>query len=342
VKATRENSDALAAASVWCVKIKAGGLTVAEQSAYSVWCSEDPGNQALVVEMLGVWDALDDVSASPSMIDIRGDALRDFRKGQAAAVAVRFSRRRALGAIAATLVVALGGLGGWHSLHRDNYQTMAGERRTVVLSDGSTLAMDGETLVQVKYSGGQRRLWLEQGRAKFSVAKDPLHPFSVIAGKKTVVATGTEFSVERVAQQVRVVLYEGHVAVLNGKDGAQQRDPVKISGGRVGSTLSPNEELVTSQDAIKATVSAVRPSQAGAWEGGRLVFENEPLGLAVARVNRYTISKVRVGTLRDPAVRVSGIYKAGDTTAFVDGVSAISGLRYRVTNGEYVLESKEN
>jgi transmembrane sensor len=86
----------------------------------------------------------------------------------------------------------------------------------------------------------------------------------------------------------------------------------------------------------------VEPTHAGAWQAGRLVFENEPLVLAVARVNRYTQNKVRIGTLRDPAVRVSGFYRAGDTPAFVDGVAAVSGLHYRVSNGEYILESKEN
>jgi transmembrane sensor len=231
---------------------------------------------------------------------------------------------------------------GWQTFHRDTYKTLIGERRDVVLSDGSRLALDSDTVVEVKYAGGQRRLWLQQGRAKFNVAKDPLHPFSVTAGEKTVVATGTEFSVERVAQQVRVVLYEGHVAVLSGREDAPQRPSVRIDGQAAGVSLSPNQELVTSQGSDRATVAGVEPTHAGAWEAGRLVFENEPLGLAVARVNRYTQNKVRIGTLRDPAVRVSGFYRAGDTPAFVDGVSAVSGLHYRVANGEYILESKEN
>jgi transmembrane sensor len=342
VKATRKTSDALAAASMWCVKIQSGGLTGEDRVAFDDWRQADPKNQALVNEMLGVWSALDEVTSSPAMIDIRGDALRDFRKAQAASVAVRFSRRRMWGSLAATLVLTGGSVWGWETLHRDSYKTLVGERRDVVLSDGSRLALDSDTIVEVKYAGGQRRLWLQQGRAKFSVAKDPLHPFSVTAGEKTVVATGTEFSVERVAQQVRVVLYEGHVAVLSGREDAPQRPSVRIDGQAAGVSLSPNQELVTSQGSDRATVAGVEPTHAGAWEAGRLVFENEPLGLAVARVNRYTQNKVRIGTLRDPAVRVSGFYRAGDTPAFVDGVSAVSGLHYRVANGEYILESKEN
>src|SRR3546814_17339617 len=53
----------------------------------------------------------------------------------------------------------------------------------------------------------------------------PLRPFSVAAAGKIVVATGTEFSVELLGRETRVILYEGHVAVLNGS--AATRDTLK-------------------------------------------------------------------------------------------------------------------
>src|SRR3546814_14684556 len=56
--------------------------------------------------------------------------------------------------------------------------------------------------------------------------KDPLRPFSVAAAGKIVVATGTEFSVELLGRETRVILYEGHVAVLNGS--AATRDTLKL------------------------------------------------------------------------------------------------------------------
>src|SRR3546814_10479709 len=54
----------------------------------------------------------------------------------------------------------------------------------------------------------------------------PLRPFSVAAAGKIVVATGTEFSVELLGRETRVILYEGHVAVLNGS--AATRDTLKL------------------------------------------------------------------------------------------------------------------
>jgi transmembrane sensor len=121
------------------------------------------------------------------------------------------------------------------------------------------------------YDGGRRRLWLDSGRAKFSVAKDPLRPFSVAAGDKLVVATGTVFSVERLTGQMRVVLYEGHVAVLDDKTGrADTAAAFRIGGAPADRLLTPDHELVTSTKTNATVVSqpdpiAPRPGRTASW-----------------------------------------------------------------------------
>jgi transmembrane sensor len=117
----------------------------------------------------------------------------------------------ALAAAGLSLVV---GAGLWLWLKPDRYETGTGERRVVALADGSQLAMDAQTKVTVDYRADGRHLVLEQGRATFTVAKDPLHPFSVASHGSLVVATGTQFGMEWLGDQTRVVLYEGHVAIL--------------------------------------------------------------------------------------------------------------------------------
>src|SRR3546814_18739257 len=83
------------------------------------------------------------------------------------------------------------------------YQTEVGERRVALLDDQSRLSLDADSLVEVDMSDRQRELTLVRGRAKFDVAKDPLRTFTVVAGDKMVVATGTSFSVEMVGKAVR-------------------------------------------------------------------------------------------------------------------------------------------
>src|SRR3546814_12514996 len=116
--------------------------------------------------------------------------------------------------------------------------------------------------------------------------KDPLRPFSVAAAGKIVVATGTEFSVELLGRETRVILYEGHVAVLNGS--AATRDTLKLFDEKPAPRsdylmLDPGNELIVHHAATpriddRATMAIERPASPDTstdWESGQLVFDNE-------------------------------------------------------------------
>src|SRR3546814_2006889 len=110
--------------------------------------------------------------------------------------------------------------------------------------------------------------------------KDPLRPFSVAAAGKIVVATGTEFSVELLGRETRVILYEGHVAVLNGS--AATRDTLKLFDEKPAPRsdylmLDPGNELIVHHAATpriddRATMAIERPASLDTstdWESGR-------------------------------------------------------------------------
>src|SRR3546814_18419265 len=114
--------------------------------------------------------------------------------------------------VAACVCLIFAGITIWRTQQPQVYATGLGERRVVMLDDDSRLSLDANTRVRVKYSRAGRQLWLEAGRARFEVAKDPLRPFSVAAAGKIVVATGTEFSVELLGGVTRGTHSNGHVA----------------------------------------------------------------------------------------------------------------------------------
>ena len=94
-------------------------------------------------------------------------------------------------------------------------ETERGERRQVVLSDGSVLQLDSKTRLRVKYADEVRQVFLEHGRALFHVAKNAHRPFLVRTDGTTVRAVGTVFGVEDQAQGVIVTVVEGKVAVTS-------------------------------------------------------------------------------------------------------------------------------
>lgn len=332
--ATRE------AAASWCLRIAEGPLAPEQQTAFDRWLHADPAHPALFERTVLAWDAIEDRGASPEMIVMRGDALESV---------TRANRRRWAGAVGwrryaalAACLILLVGAGIWWRLSPATYQTGVGERRVVALADGSTLSLDASTRVDVRYLGDRRELWLRSGRAKFVVAKDPLRPFSVQAGNRMVIATGTQFSVEQLSGQVRVVLYEGRVAVMDISGRADGPRPLRI--GRRQDTaeqlLTPGQEMVIAATRPLARLDSIDAGRSLAWEGGLMEFDNEPLGIAVERVNRYGTTKLRVGNAADARIPISGQFQGGDVDAFVEGVTAVFPVRaVRSAEGDILLVS---
>jgi transmembrane sensor len=323
-------------AALWAVRLADGESSSEPYDAFEAWLDADPENGKAFREILGTWDAVETYSASAEVVALREAALASARRtlGRTARPALRWVP---LGLVAAAvLVISAIGLASWAWLTPRVYETGVGERRVVALSDGSKLSLDADTVVKVSYSRADRKLWLERGRARFEVAHNPLRPFSVTAADEVVVATGTAFSVELVQRQVRVVLYEGRVMLLD-RDGVGQRRTVSM-GPRIvpaDQLLAPGRELILPATAsvqlasIPAVVTPLDPVRSLSWEAGQLVFEDESLGAVVERMNRYTDRPLKVGDARAAAVRVSGVFRAGDSDALVQGLAAAFDIKVR-------------
>ena len=319
-------------AAEWAVRLM-DRMSAKDRQELTAWLAADPLNGRAIEAIVAAWQSVDHYAASAQIMALRESALAEGRE----ILTRRHSRQRTCGwLVAAALLLTIAGGGLWQWLTPQAFATGLGERRIVALSDGSRISLDASTIVQFAYSRDKRQLWLKQGRAKFDVAKDPLRPFSVSAANKMVVATGTSFSVERIENQVRVVLYEGHVAVLE-SSGTNAPHPIDVGPKQVpvDRLLSIGNELIlpaVKPSGVRFEPVSIEPIDAGrslSWESGLLVFEDEPLELAVDRMNRYA---KRPLVIADPAVarlRISGVFRAGDTDALVEGLAAAFGVQAR-------------
>lgn len=328
-------------AATWCARVAEGPLAPDERIAFQEWIDADTEHPALFERTVAAWQALEDQAGSPEMIMMRGDALETVRRANQRRWTRRFSGWRQVAAIAACLLIVIGGGLAWR-LVPTSYETGTGERRVIALADGSRVSLDAATRVDVRYWGDRRQLWLRQGRAKFSVAKDPLRPFSVQAADRMVIATGTQFSVERLSGQVRVVLYEGRVAVLDTARTAAPPQALRIGPRKLAAdqALLPGRELVVSTTAPVAKLAQIDAGRSLAWEAGLMQFTDEPLGTVLERMNRYGAIKIRAGDPRAAGTAISGQFVGGDVDAFVEGVTAVFPLSAaRQSNGDVVLRS---
>jgi transmembrane sensor len=321
----------LEAASVWCLALCEGELSPAEEARFSTWLAADPANRLAFDEAVAIWDGVGETDLSPAVLALRREALSGFEQRRR-----RHGRPRhwyeSLQRLAAVLMVGLMLLGGgtWLGLRPQVIQTGVGERRIVVFDDGSKVSLDASTRVRVRYDRHQRRLWLDQGRAKFDVAHNAQRPFTVQAADRIVRATGTQFSVELLREDIHVVLYEGQVIVrpLNQQN---RPPPAKSDADTVAPSrqaiLAPGEELTARARSEKVQLASADPVRSLAWEAGQLIFVDEPLASAVERVNRYSTTKLVIDDAQAAKLRVDAVFTAGDTEAFIEGVAGILPVR---------------
>lgn len=335
-----ENAVALEEAAQWCVRLSSAELSRVEHAALQTWLSAAPIHQELLDDAIRAWGAVEEQAAQPDLLEMRSEALADVRHARSALRARRSTISRAAWAVAASAVLAVAAVFGVHQYGGQTYRTANGERRMITLADGSMVSMDAESVLTVRYTDGSRRLDLKGGRAKFSVAHDALRPFSVKTGPMIVVATGTQFSVERLTHDVRVVLYEGRVAIYeSGMSSGGVPTPLKAGGSSEAVVLTPGQEMIAGGAGVAPRVIADDPEKSLAWESGQLVFSNETLAVAVERVNRYSKTKLRIGDVAANNVRVSGVFATGNTQAFVDGVTHLFPVSAKSGDDEVTLVS---
>ena len=319
-----DSPDRLAEASDWFVSLRAEEANVDTLARFQRWLEADPENAVAYRKISASWGAIAEHASAPEIMTGRRDALEDARRAARGRWRRRSSGRFAWAA-AAACIVAIAFVGFWLHTRAELYSTGVEERRTLTLDDGSVVTLDARSRIRVKYRENGRLITLQEGQARFDVAKDPRRPFLVEAGNETIVALGTKFNVELLARNVLVTMIEGQVAVTdrNATSFPPGNGAVRGQGGETHSVveLTAGEALHVRQDGKATRLAEVDLARVTAWQDGKMFFDNEPLSTAAERVNRYAREQIQV----DPSavdVSISGVFNTGDSNAFIEAVTA--------------------
>lgn len=205
-------------------------------------------------------------------------------------------RRSAVAAALAAVVV--GGLWfGWsHRPQTWSVETAPGERRTLTLSDGSVVSLDGATQLTLDRRD-PRDVVLVSGRALFDVVHDDSDPFVVEVGNAVLTDLGTTFDVTRLTGGARVSVSKGIVRI----DAAGRTETLNAGQG----------VLITPQGLERRDIAL---EDVGSWREGRLSYTGEALGVVAQDLSRALKRPVEV----DPALsgrRFSGSLGLGADAA---------------------------
>lgn len=307
-------------AASWFATLNQKRVAASDVTAFSQW-RRIPENAEAYARIETMWEAAGslkgdaDIAALTAGARARADA---SRKAQS-----RFSKALIpTGAVAAVAAVVIG-VTMW-SARPLSYETGLGERRVVVLADGSKVTLDTESSITVNLSARRRAVELASGQAFFEVEGDPSRPFVVRAGATDVTAVGTRFDVRRAGDGAQVTLVEGKVDVLD-RAGSSPRW-----------SLAPGQQIVTASPT--PAVRSVDVASETSWTDGRLIFAGDTVEAAVAEVNRYSQTKVLLEAPAIARISVSGTFNTGDVDGFVSALTELYPVvAQRTPSGQIVI-----
>lgn len=264
-----------------------------EREALFAWVKEDPANKTLLEDSMEVWEASEsaDLAFQPNMdaawnkMDGRLQIARQTDNQEAIIRPITFFKPWMR--IAAAVVILLGivlwqypNLSDSEMIER---QTIAQEKTTIELPDGSSVWLNQNSSLQYEKSFDKRIVYLE-GEAFFDVAKRNGQSFEIFAGDSKTKVLGTSFNVRAYPNENKV-----EIAVETGKvDFSAENDSKE-------NALLTKGEFATytksSQEVKKLTWTKLN---AAAWKKGALRFDKSQLVEVIESLERYYDIEIKV------------------------------------------------
>lgn len=338
-----EAADIRTEACAWMSQLESGEMRPADVDSFREWMQRSPRHRS---EMR----RLAQLSSSLNALAVTADAMDNAIAGHKQAIAPRRASKLqgarpwlALAAVAIICIaVVLVSLPGQPSSSDQQWpllvSTAIGEYREELLPDGSQLALNTDSQVEVVYTDKGRDVRLLQGEVLFTVAPDPDRPFTVRAGAKSIQAVGTVFLVRHESEKFEVTVSEGKVRLKEllptNSQSPSQGSPSENPGRQSARVINTRPEYLPEGLILQA---GERFSQSGtdvryepeaivleavtddelrrqlAWQEGLLEFTDMALEQVIFEVNRHTTLKIEIP---DPALRnlrFGGVFKTGDT-----------------------------
>ena len=332
-------------ASNWFAKLHRGELSQEERSDLHHWLMHNPRHGTALIQMAELWDDMSSLSLLAELMPLTGEPHIDSPARSFLSMATLTKPTIAtITAIAASLVLIISVMFPLDSMplvddkgsplsepYELVYHTKLGDQSLAHLKDGSTILLNTQTTVKVRYSDKERTVELVEGEAHFEVAKNSDIPFVVYAGNGSIRAVGTAFSVRLDEQRVGVTVTEGTVRVNSGAEVLTKTD-TKVNVTAV--TLTQNGEAFYS-DSIE-NVGYIEPQlleKKLAWQTGKWVFEGERLEDVIKEANRYLDIKLVIGDPAIASLQVGGYFDVGDIEPFLSALERGLGVTALPQNG---------
>jgi transmembrane sensor len=319
--------------------------TEREQTAFLMWLRASPAH---VAEYLAIAQMHGDMKAAASIETLSMMELANKVKDESPVVAfphIGLAQQSAgdvrprkpwlmrIAAVAAVLVMmVLGGLY-WRELGASfdqRYSAGADAIREVNLPDGSLVHLAKNSSIDVHFNAQARRIEVLGGNALFDVGKDPKRPMLVLVGGHVLQDIGTVFDVQHDAGGDTLTVISGHVRVWNAlkpwRGHVQDLVGATQTGGDAVADLTAGQQIQFHVVGISAVQPAVI-AKTTAWLPTEIRFQHETVGDVARRFNAYTTMPLEIEDAHIAQLRISGVFHADNSEAFVAYLSTLPGVQ---------------
>lgn len=304
------------------------------------WLIDEADSEAKNEALKRVWDETVDVMSTDAMSQsvLRNQALRAHHGHQERARQIRLKVLKYAAVIFLPIALCLGT---WFiasnqmasqamlaECHVENGQT-----KVLRLSDGTLVRLNaGSSLFYPQRFSqlfSRRDVYLD-GEAHFDVAENRSQPFVVHVGNLKVKVLGTHFNVKAYPAEelVTTTLEQGRV---------------KVYGDKIAMTLLPDEQAVYNRISGKMTKRSVDSGNYNQWMKGKLLFDQTPLKVIIADLQRRYDVSIKATPAVDLSRRFTMAFRAdegvGDVMRVLEKISG--NLNYIHQHHTIILDVKK-
>jgi transmembrane sensor len=337
----------------WWLVLRSGEVSTSRQQEFEHWIGRSPERIAAYLRTALVMKAAQSPSVRwpettpESLIEeakrsLRQDRVRMLhersRPTELTSHRYRSGARRWIMTATASVTVLFAAIGiAWFvSARSQEYATGFGERRAIVLKDGSEVTLNSESRIRVDLRDTRRAVSLEAGEALFRVAQDPSRPFEVDIDQAVIRDVGTEFNVNRRPKGTTITVITGRVAVAPRHVETSNGGSASAHPGTV--LLGAADRLFLAGPKWGTTQHDVNVRAAVSWTQSKVVFEHTPLSEAADEFNRYTRGRIEIEGSNLQRREISGVFQTNNPQSFLTFLSKVPGVRIQEkSDGRHVV-----
>jgi len=325
------------------------GCSTQEKKDLITWVNQNKAHREALMKMASLWDDLSVLNELSALFPLENTSKKAHNRFKHISLAASLLLVVLIGGglVTNTQLVPLFAFSTGSSNNIKTFSTIVGEQANFSMSDGTSIQLNTNSIVEVSYTSQQRHLKLIQGEAEFDVAKDIDRPFTVTAGERSFTALGTIFNIQKNSEQdIELLVSEGKVLITESfetvKNVITNTESIKLDK-LPGVLVQSGEKAIIDNSTLNPVkkVSLVQLQRDLAWQQGMLIFEGEPLAEALKEISRYSNINFEITDDRLAQLIIAGYFKADDIEGLLKSLNLNFNIHYKKTSSGSIRLSSE-